>query len=163
MIFLLAKLANAKASYSSLNFGSHPEFCTVHCVFVRVLMTRLPLVLLRCLHAGRWRHRRRDLPHLHRDCVQATQRRPQETDAARLCCRQRVEEEPAGTKLVLLFWSNGFKKAPLKFSSVLLGRCCCSLENQRFSLTKTVFFSVCHCDCGRYLNLDVFVYFAVLV
>lgn len=54
-------------------------------------------VLLRCVHAGCWGHRRWDLPHLHRDCIQTTQRCSQETDAAGLRCRERVEEEPAGT------------------------------------------------------------------
>lgn len=41
-------------------------------------------LLCRRVYAGGWRHRCRDLPHLHRDCVQAAQRRSQEADAAGL-------------------------------------------------------------------------------
>lgn len=58
--------------------------------------SRPPVLPLRCLHVGGWWHRRRDLPHLHRDRLQTSQRRSQETDAARLRRRQRVEEEPSG-------------------------------------------------------------------
>lgn len=56
-------------------------------------------VLLRCVHVGCWWHSCRDLPHLYWDCLQTTQRCSKETDAACLRCCERLEEEPAGTRL----------------------------------------------------------------
>lgn len=53
----------------------------------------------RRIHVGGWWHCGGDLPHLHRDRLQAPQRRPQEADAAGLRGRQCVEEEPAGRGL----------------------------------------------------------------
>lgn len=69
---------------------------TVHTsVFSMCLCVCLPHPC-RSLHAGGWRHCSRDLPHLHWNRLQETQRRPQEADAAGLCGRQRLEEELAG-------------------------------------------------------------------
>lgn len=80
--------------------------CPRRCVFVWCVVVwrhHLPLSKSRRIHVGGWWHCGGDLPHLHRDRLQAPQRRPQEADAAGLRGRQCVEEEPAGRALSASF------------------------------------------------------------
>lgn len=78
-------------------------------------------VLFRCVHAGCWWHRRRDLPHLYWDRLQTTQRCSKETDAARLRCCERLEEEPSGTRLnfTLTVFYSALLYSPLLYSILL--------------------------------------------
>lgn len=119
-------------------------------------------VLLRCVHAGCRGHRCRDLPHLHRDRVQTTQRRSKETDAARLRCCERLEEKPAGTGLYSTVFYSTVKYTAVLYSNCILFYCTVlySTVYIYFNLLGSFFCSyILLCCCSHYVIELYFILF----